>query len=136
MPTCTHTQSEEKAAMVDAGTKVQIPISRRAHSRPPSAPERYGSLPAPQSTHTEAPAAAAYVPAPQSMHASELDAPVAELYVPAEVRPSDQSQGGKAQPQGHARGSWLRGSRNREINVSINKGIMDTQDGHGLPREG
>jgi len=38
MPTCTHTHSEEEAAMVD------------------------GNLPAPQSTHTEAPAAAAYVP--------------------------------------------------------------------------
>ena len=71
------------------------------------------------------------MPAPQSMHAAELDAPVAELYVPAEARPSEQWQGGKAKPQGQARGS-----RNREINVSINKGIMDTQDGHGLPREG
>ena len=65
------------------------------------------------------------------MHAAELDAPVAELYVPAEARLSEHSQGGKAQPEEQARGS-----RHREIRISINKGIMDTQDGHGLPREG
>jgi len=34
----THTNSDEEAAMVDGGTKVQMPISRRAHSRPLSAP--------------------------------------------------------------------------------------------------
>jgi hypothetical protein len=61
-----HTHSEDEAAMVDGGIKVQMPISRPAHSRPPSAPGGCGNL-----------------PAPQSMHAAELDAPVAELYVPA-----------------------------------------------------
>ena len=65
MPMCTHTQSEERAAMVDGGTKLQMPISRRAQSWPPSEPGGCGNL-----------------PAPQSMHAAELDAPVAELYVP------------------------------------------------------
>jgi hypothetical protein len=79
----THTLSGEEAAMVDGGTKVQMPISRRAHSPPPTAPGGLGNLPAPHSTHTEAPAAAAYVP--------------------AEARPSEQPQGGK--PKGQARGS-------------------------------
>jgi len=77
------TQSGEEAAMVDGGMKVQMPISRRAHSPPPSAPGGLGNLPAPHSTHAEAPAAAAYVP--------------------AEARPSEQPQGGK--PKGQARGS-------------------------------
>jgi len=67
MPKCTLAHSEEEPAMVDGGTKVQMPISRRAHSRPPPALGGRGNL-----------------PPPQLMHAAELDAPVAELYVPAE----------------------------------------------------
>jgi len=49
--------------------RVQMPISRQADFRPQSGPGGNRNL-----------------PAPQSMHAAELDAPVAELYVPAEGR--------------------------------------------------
>jgi hypothetical protein len=54
---------------------------------------------------TSAPGGRGNLPAPQSMHAAELDAPVAELYVPAEGRSSEQSQGGKAVPEGQAMGT-------------------------------
>jgi hypothetical protein len=63
IPTCTYTHSEEKVAMVDGGRKVQMPISRRSHSRLTAAPSGHGNLPAVQSMHAEVPPATVYVPA-------------------------------------------------------------------------
>jgi hypothetical protein len=112
MPKCTLAHSEEETAMVDGGTKVKMPISRRAPSRPPSAPGGCGNL-----------------PAPQSMHAAELDAPVAELYVPAVDGASEQSQGGK--PEGQARGSV----RGRGPVSSMVSGERCAGADHGPPRQ-
>ena len=55
------------------------------------------------------------------MHAAKLDAPVAGLYVPAEARPSEQSQGGKAMPEEQARGSW---ARNPQKQTAVDTDLM------------
>ena len=89
--------------MVDGGTKLQMPISRRAQSWPPAEPGGCGNL-----------------PASQSMHAAELDAPVAELYVPERKGGRrSRGRGPVSSPASRERLAAHQQSRNRETQIAI-----------------
>jgi hypothetical protein len=112
MPTCTDAHSEEEAAMVDGGTKVQMPISRRAHSRPPSDAN----------------------PCHRQRWEDE-----ATCLRRSRCMPMHPSLSCTCLRRGEGRGQGTApGSRNRETHISMKKGmmqIMDTEDGSRREKE-